>query len=291
MPVEAIHISAYVDSILASSAPAALRHGALHELGRLGALVIDFPYFDRFPLGVARYLLKRPTAQSSWGDRLHHGKPVGGALSMLASARALSAAGRQQDADRVLALLLGYVSHLAVDRSMHPLVNRIARERAKRLGRDVGHHHTEVEKFHSVLFHEERLGFDFMGRRELRKHIEVDGQALRRDGSLRDAYVAAMTRVCGEAPSTALIARWTRGYGQYVALVSSPVGKHIVPEAAKRAVRGELYRGAFGSFVDAYGEAVRASRDAIEATLAAYSAPDGEADLARAFPEGPIDLD
>jgi hypothetical protein len=72
-------------------------------------------------------------------------------------------------------------------------------------------------------------------------------------------------------------------------LVSSPVGKRIVPDAAKAEVRGELYRGAFGDFVDAYADAVTRSRDAIDATLSAFSAPDGAAALGRALPQGPID--
>lgn len=290
MPVEAIHISAFLDSFVASNASQQQREHSLSALGRLGCLVIDFPYFDRFPLGVARYLLKRPTAQSTWGDLLHKGNPAQGALAMLELSRAHHSRGQAREAQRVLAFLLGFVSHLAVDHALHPLVNRMARERARRLGRDVLHHHTEVEKFHSVLFHEERLGFDFMGRRELREHIEVDAAAIHRDADLRRAYTTALLRTCGQEPSAELLRKWARGYAQYVWLVSSPVGKRIVPDAAKEQVRGELYRGAFGDFVDAYGDAVAKSRDAIDATLLAFSAEDGVAVLARALPVGPIDL-
>jgi hypothetical protein len=290
MPVEAIHISAFLDSLVASRASHALRQAPLTALGRLGCLVIDFPYFDKFPLGVARYLLKRPTAQSTWGDLLHKGNPALGALAMLELSRAHHNQGHAEEAQRVLAFLLGFVSHLAVDHALHPLVNRMARERARRLGRDVLHHHTEVEKFHSVLFHEERLGFDFMGRRELREHIEVDAAAIHRDADLRAAYTAALGRTCGKDPSGELLRRWARGYSQYVWLVSSPVGKRIVPDATKDEVRGELYRGPFGDFVDAYGDAVIKSREAIDATLLAFSAPDGMAMLTRALPDGPIDL-
>src|ERR1700712_1338640 len=168
MPVEAIHLSAFSDSLVGSSLPRHMHAGPLRELGRLGALVIDFPYFENFPLGVLRYLLERPTAQSAWGDLLHKGTPVRAAVSMLRAAHALRSSGQSAEADRVLAFALGFVSHLAVDRSMHPLVNRMARERAARLGGDPSHHHTEIEKFHSVLFHEQRLGFDFMGKPALR---------------------------------------------------------------------------------------------------------------------------
>lgn len=292
MPVEAIHISAYLDSLAASRAPAVLRTGALRGLGRLGAVVIDFPYFERFPVGVLRYLLNRPTAQSRWGELLHEGTPVAGALRMLEHARELRPSDAQA-ADRVLALALGYVSHLAVDRSMHPLVNRMARERARRLGTDPKREHTEVEKFHSVLFHEERLGFDFMGTPALREHIEVDAQALHRDPALFAAIDAGFNDATGAAPGSAAFALWGRGYSQYVWLVSGPVGKRIVPEGMKRRVHGELYRGGWGSFVDHYGAAVGAAREAIDAALAFVAAPASAASRAvfsRALPEGPIDL-
>jgi hypothetical protein len=294
VPVEAIHISAYLDSLSASRAPAQLRSGQLRELGRLGSLVIDFPYFERFPLGVLRYLLHRPTAQSTWGESLHKGTPVCAAHRLLQQSRDL----RTRDAaaaDRVLALALGFVSHLAVDRSLHPLVNRMAAERAGRMGGDPSHHHTEVEKFHSVLFHEERLGFDFMGTPKLREHIGVDAHAVHRDPALFGALNAAFADAVGRAPEAANLERWARGYTQYVWLVSSPVGKRIVPNDVKPRVHAELYRGPFGAFVDAYGIAVRASREALDAALAWAEAPPERADAARAafsqvLPEGPIDL-
>jgi hypothetical protein len=286
VPVEAIHISAYLDSLAASGAPANLRAGELRDLGRLGSLVIDFPYFERFPLGVWRYLRHQPTAQSAWGEQLHKGNPVSAAHAMLERARTTGS-------QRVLALALGFVSHLAVDRSLHPLVNRMARERARRLGGDDAHHHTEVEKFHSVLFHQERLGFDFMGKPALRAHIEVDADAVHADRELFPVLDAAFATVAGEGPGRAAWASWARGYRQYVWLVSSPVGKRIVPEDVKRRVHGELYRGAWGAFVDAYGVAVARSRDAIDAALTWVNASDmsrARDAFRQALPEGPIDL-
>lgn len=291
MPVEAIHVSAFTDSLASSVLPHALENGALHALGRLGALVIDFPYFERFPLGVLRYLLKRPTAQSAWGDMLHKGRPVRAATSMLDAVRALRVQGRTDDADRVFAFALGFVSHLAVDRSMHPLVNRMARERAGRLGGEAAHHHTEIEKFHSVLFHEERLGFDFMGKRALREHIEVDAHAIHRDATLGPVFAQALREATGLDPSEKLLAGWARGYRQYVWLVSGPLGKRLVPEQVKEVVRPELYRGSpFGDFADAYDAAVAASREALEAALDFVETTEGAAAFARVLPEGPIDL-
>src|SRR5688572_28362928 len=99
----------------------------LRACARLRAVSIDFPYFDRFAVGVLRYLFKRPTASSRWGNLFHEQRPVGVCKSLLVRARALRSNQRTRQAgERLLAFALGYLSHVAVDRCMHPLVNRLA---------------------------------------------------------------------------------------------------------------------------------------------------------------------
>jgi hypothetical protein len=290
VPVEAIHLSAFQDSLVQSRAREALAGDELHAIGRLGAIVIDFPYFDRFPVGVMRHFLKLPTAVSDWGEALHHGRPVLVAKSMLACARVLRAepSTRAQGA-RVLALALGFVSHLAVDASLHPLVNRLARARAQRLNDYPLRQHSEVEKFQSVLFHEARLGFDFMGRRELREYITVPAHAVHQDAALRDAFCAGLRDAIGRAPAPALLRRWAGGYTQYVWLVSSPAGKTLVPERVKREVREEVFSGAWGSFEAAYALAVESSREAMERALDLAQDSTREAAFEAATPVGAID--
>jgi Zinc dependent phospholipase C len=289
MPVEAIHLSAFADSLADSRAASALTPPALFELGRLGALVIDFPYFERFPLGVMRHFLKLPTATSRWGDALHHGQPVLIAKSMLARVRRLRAEGAHADAERVLALALGFVSHLAVDASLHPLVNRLARARAKRIGDHPLRQHTEVEKFQSVLFHEARNGFDFMGRVELGQHIRVHARAIHQDPLLRAAFCEGLQAALGRVPSQALLVDWARGYTQYVWLVSSIAGKTLAPEREKRALHDEVYVGSWGSFQGAYAEAVASSRLALDSAHAFATDAGSEAAFDAALPAGAID--
>lgn len=292
MPVEAIHLSAFLDSLERSQAPSALRRGRLLELGRLGSIVIDFPYFAQFKLGVVRYLLKRPTALSPWAKALHFTTPVAVAHALLEHVRELrQSASTSQQADEVLALCLGYVSHLAVDRSLHPLVNQLARERTVKMGRDPEYHHTDVEKYHSVLFHEARLGFDFMGRRELAEHIAVDADAVHREAHLRDALTAGLERALGKVPEEAELRDWAAGYRQYVTLVSSPLGKLLAPEAAKRRMHDEVYRGSWGTFPERYERAVADGQAAIDVTLRWAESSERSEDFARVLPEGPIDLD
>jgi hypothetical protein len=290
VPVEAIHLSAFLDSLTASRAQRVLATATSRELGRLGALLIDFPYFDRFPLGVMRHLLKRPLAVSEWGSALHHGRPVLVAKSMLERARALSdqPASREQGA-RVLALALGFVSHLAVDAALHPLVNRLARARATRLADSPLRQHSEVEKFHSILFHEARFGFDIMGRPALRAHIAVPAHAIHRDPALSAAFRAGLEHALGRAPAPALLRRWAAGYSQYVWLVSSVAGKTLMSERTKREVRPEVYEGSWGTFPDAYAEAVERSRIALDRALDWVADPRTEPAFDAAMPSGPID--
>ncbi|MFT3922432.1 MAG: hypothetical protein QM778_07860 [Myxococcales bacterium] len=292
MPVEAIHISAFLDSLARSEVPPSFRQGPLRELGRLGCLVIDFPYFEHFPLGVARYLLKRPTATSAWGAALHLTTPVAVAHELLEHVRRLRARpSSREQAEQVLALCLGYVSHLAIDRALHPLVNQLARERAQKVGGDPARHHTDVEKYHSVLFHEARLGFDFMGRRELGQHIAVDADAVHREPHLAQAFHAGLARALGKAPSWDELRGWSKGYRQYVALVSSPLGKLLAPEPDKQRMRGEVYGGSWGTFPERYEASLEGSQRAIEAALGWAEDESQAAAFSRVLPEGPIDLD
>lgn len=290
MPVEAIHLSALSDALRLLALPQAFATGEVREAARLGAVAIDFPYFDRFAISVARYYMKLPTATSHWGDLFHETRPVGVCKELLRQARMLRASAQaRQSGERLLAFALGYVSHVAVDRALHPLVNELARARAERLADSPLRQHTEVEKFQSVLFHEERLGFDFMGRPALRQHISVDTGALTRDFWLCEAYRSALARAVGEAPTKDLLARWTRGYAQYTWLVSSPAGKTLVPEKVKRLVRAEVYDGPQVNFAAAYATAVEGCKTALAVALDFAESESMQAPFDTWLPEGPID--
>ena len=78
MPAEAIHLTACREALSSPRIhPHARKLALRHEDGvRLGAVLVDLPYFDRFPGEVARYLLRRPARPSPWGARLHDEGPV-----------------------------------------------------------------------------------------------------------------------------------------------------------------------------------------------------------------------
>jgi hypothetical protein len=281
VPAEGIHLSALADT-RAGADGAIERLLRVHErAARLGAVLVDLPYFERFPVELLRYVAKRPPQPSRWGDILHRSKPARVGLELLRAARAA----RRDD---WLGLALGYLSHAAVDRAIHPLVNRLARARAAALGSTEAQQHREVEKFQSVLFHERRLGRDLMGTPHLTRYIAVDGALL--DGALGAALASALRAATGEAPPPGAWAAWAAGYAQYVGVLGSPLGRLPAPPSAKERERPALYDAV--AFDGEYARAMARSRRDVTTGYALLEAGrlDGDEYFA-AIPEGSIDGD
>ena len=284
MPAEAVHLSALQDSAPLVAAEAARALGAHPGAARLGAVLVDLPYFERFPIELAGYVLRRPPRPSAWGDRFHRAAPSRVGFELLRAARATSGPERAP----LLALALGYVSHCAVDWTLHPLVNRLARARAQRLGSTEGVEHREVEKFQSVLFHTARFETEFMGSPTLRRHISVDAGALLVDAGLHSAIDRALHAALGDAPTRASWRAWARGYAQYVGVLSSPLGRLIATAPQRARVREELYEAP--AVPARHAEAVARSKAYIDAAFAAFEAGLTDFDeYRRAIPEGSID--
>ncbi len=296
MPAEAVHLSALQDTLSGASglAAATVARPELREAARLGAVFVDLPYFESFPRALLNYVLNRPQRPSRWGDIFHQRTPiaVGRALAEAAAALQHSIATRSEG-QYLQALALGYFSHAAVDTSAHPQINAMAHERARRLGSTHGQQHQEVEKFQSILLHEQRFGFDFMGTATLREHIWIDMRPLTEPGPIASAVSAALLRCHGEAPGPGPLRSWVSGYRSYVRLLVSPLGKTIAPAAAKQRARPELFDAV--DFPARFAAAVAQSRRWV-GTLCDYL-QDGRfddsarAEFARAIPEGSIDPD
>ncbi len=276
MPAEAIHLSALADTRAAAEPAVERLLSVWWREARLGAILVDLPYFERFPVELLRYVAGLSPGGSPWGDLLHRGRPARVGLELL----------RQAHGDRResrLALALGYLSHAAVDRAIHPLVNSLARPRAQKSGATESAKHREVEKYQSVLFHERRLGRDFMGERALFRYIDVDSAAL--EPELLDA---AVTLALGRAPGPGSWRRWMTGYRQYVRVLASPLGKLPARPSAKARERSPLFDQV--DFVRWYAVAVR--RSLADVTLGARLVASGRldgADYFAAIPEGSID--
>jgi hypothetical protein len=296
MPAEAIHLSALQDTLAQGCADARSRvaRPELREAARAGAIFVDLPYFENFSRALVTYLLKRPQRPSRWGDIFHNRTPIAVGRALADASIPLSRQSATRAAGEYLAALaLGYISHAAIDTAMHPKINAMARERSRRVGRTPSEQHHEVEKFQSILFHEQRFGFDFMGTSTLREHITVDLRPFSQPGPVASAVAAALTRCHGEAPGLSSFGNWTGGYRTYVRILASPLGKAVAPPAAKERARPELFDGV--NFPARFAEALAQSKRWVE-VMSRYL-QDGVCDdsaqaaFAREIPEGSIDPD
>lgn len=286
MPAEGIHLTALGEvakrPALDASVRRRLERGA--EAARLGALLVDLPYFHRFAAEVVRYVLRLSPRPSAWGAALHGG----GAVRLLAELLAL--ARRERDHDTA-AIALGLASHLAIDRALHPLVNSLARRYP------VGSHdasHREVEKFQSICFHESFLGRDFMGERALTEYLRLPALARLAEPTLAAQLAEAWARALERPLAPRELTGFARGYRAHVRLIGSPLGKRIAPPAAKEAARPRYLHGAWGTFAEALDAAIGASVAVLCAAGAVLEADARDLEaaqtaLARVLPAGTID--
>ncbi len=289
MPAEGIHLTSLREAAAGVElSPAARSRLVRHDdAGRLGALLVDLPYFDRFAGEVARYVLGRPPRPSPWGARLHQG----GAIDLLGSLLAIA---RESRDGATGAMALGLASHLAIDRSLHPLINALARRHRGGIDHDASHR--EVEKFQSICFHEEYLGRDMMGTPGIRHLLSIHRAARLDEPELARPVLAAFSRAFGSAPSAAELARWGRGYRAHCWLLGTAPARRIAPPAAKEAARPRYLHGAWGDFPSRLRAAIATSIAVIDAAADVLDA--GTRDLATAYsalalvlPPGTIDPD
>lgn len=253
MPAEGIHLSALDDVIATGSALTTryLARGSRRQAARLGTLFVDLPYFDRFGKAVLNFLLGRPLHGSAWGDTLHQRMPIALGMHLMRTGCGLAQRSpsslEREKGELIIAFALGYIAHAAVDRSLHPLVNRMALVRSKKSGLTVEQEHHNVEKYQSILFHEERFGLDMMGRWFLYHYLDIDasllcGRRFRDDGGpLWWAVHEALICTHREAPSLDDYRRWTKSLDRYRVLLTSPLGRTVVPDYDKLWERPAVY--------------------------------------------------
>ncbi len=286
MPAEGIHLTALREAASSARLDAHVRQRLQHhaDAARLGAILVDLPYFHRYAGEIFRYVTGIPARPSHWGAALHDG----GAVALLAAL--LDIARREHD-DTLAAIALGLGSHCAIDRSLHPLINALAREH--RAGKNHDASHREVEKFQSICFHESYMGRDMMGTPEITSYL-----AIRLTEELPERVTVlvleAWRRALGTAPEPAEFTGYARGYRSHVRLLGSRLGKRLASRAAKDEAKPRYLHGGWGTFAAQLEHAVAASvtvLDAVGAVLAA-SATDvhaARAALASRLPRGTID--
>lgn len=190
---------------------------------RLGAIFHDLPYYGNMIVEAIRYGLGSPALDEPWAYRMHSVRPDRFVASFIRAARTVDAPLTE---DERLALVVGLLSHCALDLTLHPLVNYIARRDQSLHGGHESMHHRVTEKYHALFFHVERLGFDPIGstilqwtrvtktRPMVRARVEPSLIAF-----MRDAYSGAY----GDAPMGETWAGWVRSFQHFGALVGNPL--------------------------------------------------------------------
>ncbi|HTJ45809.1 MAG TPA: hypothetical protein VL463_27085 [Kofleriaceae bacterium] len=287
MPAEMVHLTALREALASPRIDAGVRRRAVRreDAAKLGAVLVDLPYFHRYVEEVVRYAIGAAARPSAWGTELHDG----GAIALLGGV--LEVARRRRD-DTIAATAIGLASHLAIDRALHPLINALARRHP--VGKDHGSAHREVEKFQSICFHERYHGRDLMGTDGIRHYLAIhavrhlDEPAL--GGAIREAFELAF----GRAPGARELVGFGRGYHAHARLLGSFVGGRIASERDKERARPIYLHGAWGDFEALLERAIAASIPALEAAAAVLDATTREleaarAALARVLPPGSID--
>src|SRR5262249_28935679 len=131
------------------------------------------------------------------------------------------------DRNERLAILAGFTSHVALDLSMHPLVNYIARRDTRLQGGAESHHHRLAEKFHAQFYHLDSTGHDLIGSRQIGEKARVTKRSslVRRvaEPAIIDLTVSAYRAMWSDAPGRREVAGWVRSFAQFGRMVGGPL--------------------------------------------------------------------
>jgi hypothetical protein len=273
VPAEGIHLTALREASFLGSLSTAARRCLLRfeAAARLGAIGPDLPYFDRYGEELVRYVARRPARSSPWGARVHGG----GAIDLVHVA--LDCA-RRERSDMLAALAMGLASHACIDRSIHPLVNALARRFPEGASHDASHR--EVEKFQSILFHERYFGRDHMGTPGIVRLVEVPARELLAT-SVGPALSLAFTKAAQDPEPARPLRRMARGYETHARVLGSVLGKRVAPAPEKERARPRFLEGPWGTFERVLADAIGHSVPVLDAVWSAYEAAETDADGAR----------
>lgn len=214
----------------------------------LGGIFHDLPYY----IGALRmafgYLRSNAAEISPWGVRLHMDRP--GAFSAHLVETMRNAPG-PLDREQRMAFLAGFLSHAALDHTLHPLVNFAAHRETLHRGGEVSHQHRIVEKFQSLFIHMELLGQDVIGTPEFYAKISKVTNAnpffrRRIDPGLAEFMTGMLGRFFGDAPSAETWSGWVRCFRHIAFLVSSSIAgqdslRSRTPELRERYFSNEAF--------------------------------------------------
>ena len=222
-----------------------LRAGRHHEDALLlGSILPDLPFHARFFNQLARHLLSRKYLHSHWGHVVHTRRTGQFALALLAHLDREHPG--PHEAERLLALTAGYICHHAVDRLGHPEVQALV---ARRLEPGAPHIvlHSRIERYQSLLYHLDLLGYEIPGTPFPRQlTAQAAGASLGRvrlEDLLWEAVRSTYLETHGHTPTRRQVDDWIWGITAYGALFASAVGRRERLERPAHEIRERWYRG------------------------------------------------
>ncbi len=239
---------------------------------QLGAIFVDLPYHARFGRQLLVHLTGRAYLASEWGDILHTRATGRLALALLAHLARSHLRGPERD--RVLALAAGYLSHHALDRSGHPVIQQRVAERLAP-GQPPNRLHSDLERYQNLFFHGDQ-GLAIAGAPYAREAVaEVEGARLLRPALstvTAAALRAALLETHGRAPTPAEVADWLFGIAAYGHLMASPLGRREGLREDAEVARREHYQGPGVDLATPLARGIELSLEYFRAALALLEA-------------------
>jgi len=243
MPALLLHLAA-VERLTADSRslPPAIARALDEDLeyARLGAVLLDLPRFDGLS-GALREPLRPAAAPTRYAQLFHLRAPVAFGLKVAE----LVSLGALVGAEAGLAFVSGYFCHLALDRALQPLEDRLAA--AHRLpGESPWEARSRVQWTQAQLFLRELHGEDLVGTPALGSRFQVSKRGGipfgGMGGGLYEIVRLASRDVLGEAPTKREVDGWVRGLYVYGRVLCSPLGRARALPAWSNLSTLELYR-------------------------------------------------
>ena len=256
---------------------------------RFGAALPDLPLCEGIRGGLNACFSDRDWPLFA---RLYHERaPVGMGLKMAE----LVAAGALVGTEAGLALLAGYFTHLSLDRTLYPLVDRLVMHHRRR-GEHALSAYREIEWTQTLFYLRELTGADLMGSPRLREKFQVTKSAgLPVKGIGRGIYELvrlASQETLQQAPTKGQVDGWVRGLYLAGLYLSSPVGRMKALPAWSQLSFQELYRNDTFDFAAEVDKAVEQTRGVLRHLVAYMSkgifTPRARARFLAEFPEGTI---
>jgi len=287
MPSATLHLT-HVELLSRDPGLAAPLGQALQQeltCARLGAVLVDLPFYTNIVKMMLGYALEMPAENCPFAQQMHRYHPDLFSWHFLREAERGHALSREQR----LAIMGGFFSHVALDLELHALVNWCARRDLILLGGVESHHHRLAEKYQSLFFHRELQGKDIIGSPRVFTETTriVDHPAF-----FRLHPEQPVVRWCTEllagffhesAPSMRQFAHWVRCFRHFGFMVSLPPARGNSERLGNDDNRQRYFENADFSFMEHYRRAYGRSLGLMNLAYSFFDAADFSEERERSF--------